>query len=99
MKRQPFSRRGELAIRANQEAARPDAMPRREVGDDIVYLAKARLEHARADLRTSAAQSAGVLEPAIDAATSAQAANSIEKMRCHQMAGAHFFAVRLLRSG
>jgi len=46
--------------------------------------------------RTSAALGAGVLEPAIDAAVSAQAANSIEKMLCHQMAGAHFTAMRLL---
>jgi hypothetical protein len=46
--------------------------------------------------RTSAAVGAGVLEPAIDAAVSAQAANSLEKMLCHQMAGAHFTAMRLL---
>lgn len=46
--------------------------------------------------RTSAALAAGVLEPAIDAALSAQAANSIEKMLCHQLAGAHHSAMRLL---
>jgi len=46
--------------------------------------------------RTSAALGAGVLEPAIDAAVSAQAANSIEKMLCHQMAAVHFSAMRLL---
>jgi hypothetical protein len=37
-----------------------------------------------------------VLEPALDASTSAQASNSIEKMLCHQMAAAHFTAMRLL---
>jgi hypothetical protein len=46
--------------------------------------------------RLSAAMGAEVLEPAIDAAMSAQARNSIEKMLCHQMAGAHFTAMRLL---
>jgi plastocyanin len=144
--RPPFSRRGEQAIQAAQEAALFDTMPRREVGDDIAYATQARHAHGRAELylkpvdsvavsageavtwqnkadeifpgaharivdtlehpdtisvgasidRTSAAQSAGVLEPAIDAAASAEAANSIEKMLCHQMAGAHFSAMRLL---
>ena len=37
-----------------------------------------------------------MLEPAVDAAVSAQAANSLEKMLCHQMAAAHFSAMRLL---
>ena len=46
--------------------------------------------------RLSAALSVGVLDAAADAAVSAQAANSIEKMLCHQMAGAHFTAMRLL---
>ena len=46
--------------------------------------------------RVSAALAADVLEPAIDAAASAQAANSLEKMLCHQMAAAHFSAMRLL---
>jgi hypothetical protein len=46
--------------------------------------------------RTSAALGAGLLEAAVDAAVSAQASNSIEKMLCHQMAGAHFTAMRLL---
>lgn len=45
--------------------------------------------------RTSAAMGAGVLEAAVDAAASAQASNSIEKMLCHQLAGAHFTAMRL----
>ena len=46
--------------------------------------------------RMRAALAAEILEPAIDAAQSAEAANSIEKMLCHQMAGAHFSAMRLL---
>jgi hypothetical protein len=46
--------------------------------------------------RMNAALGAGVLEPAVDAAASAQASNSLEKMLCHQMAGAHFAAMRLL---
>lgn len=46
--------------------------------------------------RTAALRRADVLEPALDAAESAQAANSIEKMLCHQMAAAHFTALRLL---
>jgi len=46
--------------------------------------------------RTRAALAADILEPAIDAAQSAQASNSLEKMLCHQMAGAHFAAMRLL---
>ena len=146
VKRPPYSRRGEQAIQAFQEAALADAMPRSEVGDDIVHAAEARLARARADQcltpvepvavsageavtwenkadevflgaharivetlkhpntisvgasidRTSAALGAGVLEPAVDAANAAQAANSIEKMLCHQMAGAHFAAMRLL---
>lgn len=46
--------------------------------------------------RADAAQRAGVLEPALDAADSARASNSIEKMLCHQMAATHFQAMRLL---
>jgi hypothetical protein len=45
--------------------------------------------------RSLAASRAGVLEPALDATDSAQASNSIEKMLCHQMAAAHFTAMRL----
>jgi hypothetical protein len=44
-----------------------------------------------------AALEAGVLEPAADAAKTAQAANSIEKMLCHQMAAAHFAVMRLFK--
>lgn len=141
-----FSRRGEQAIQAFQEANNLDAMKRLSRGDDVVYSADAKLARARAEVlmeptrpvvagagealswdnqpdephkgahcwmvetlehpssvsagasgeRLSAAMGAGVLEPAIDAAVTAQAANSIEKMLCHQMAGAHFTAMRLL---
>lgn len=34
-------------------------------------------------------------ESAVDAAVSAQAANSLEKMLCHQLAAAHFAAIKL----
>jgi len=46
--------------------------------------------------RMRAALAADILEPAIDAAQSALASNSIEKMLCHQMTAAHFSAMRLL---
>ena len=39
---------------------------------------------------------AGVLPAALDAAVSANAATSLEKMLCHQMAGAHHAAMTLL---
>jgi hypothetical protein len=39
-----------------------------------------------------------VAESAIDAAESAQAQNSLEKMLCHQMAAAHLAAMKLLAS-
>jgi hypothetical protein len=45
--------------------------------------------------RSAAAEKIDVLEPALDAAEAAQAGNSIEKMLCHQMVGAHFTAMRL----
>jgi hypothetical protein len=37
----------------------------------------------------------GVVESAVDAAQSAQAENSLEKMLCHQMAAAHRAAMKL----
>src|SRR5262249_7645310 len=49
--------------------------------------------------RSHAAYQAGILEPALDAAQSAQAANSLEKRLCHQMVGAHFTVMRLLGKG
>jgi hypothetical protein len=39
---------------------------------------------------------AGVLSPALDAAVSARAKNSIEKMLCHQMAAVHMAGMELL---
>jgi hypothetical protein len=46
--------------------------------------------------RTSVATRAGVLSPALDAAVSARAKNSIEKMLSHQMAAAHFTGMELI---
>ncbi len=45
----PFSRRGEQAIQANQEAALAEAMSKNDVGDDIVHAGYARLARARAE--------------------------------------------------
>jgi predicted component of type VI protein secretion system len=50
-------------------------------------------EH-RVDLAASVGS--GVAEAAVDAAQSAQAENSLEKMVCHQMAAAHHAALKLL---
>lgn len=41
----------------------------------------------------------GVAELAVDAAESVQAANSLEKMLCHQMAAAHRTTMRLIADG
>ena len=49
--------------------------------------------------RMEAAQEAGVLQAAVDAAESARAGNSLEKMLCHQMAAAHHAAMKLLTRG
>jgi hypothetical protein len=49
-------------------------------------------EH-RVDLAASVGS--GVAESAVDAAQSAQAENSLEKMLCHQMAAAHRAAMKL----
>ena len=49
--------------------------------------------------RLEAAANAGVLEAAVDAAKSARAENSLEKMLCHQMAAAHHAAMKLLARG
>ena len=46
--------------------------------------------------RAAVATRAGVLSPALDAAVSAQAKNSIEKMLCHQMAAVHMAGMELL---
>ena len=46
--------------------------------------------------RAAVATRAGVLSPALDAAVSAHAKNSIEKMLCHQMAAVHMAGMELL---
>lgn len=46
--------------------------------------------------RMEAALKAGVLEMAVDAAESARASNSIEKMLAHQMAASHQLAMKLV---
>ena len=46
--------------------------------------------------RLEAAAYAGVIDAAVDAATSGRAENSLEKMLCHQMAAAHFSAMKLI---
>ena len=46
--------------------------------------------------RMEAADGAGVLEAAVDAAVSVKAGNSLEKMICHQMAAAHHMAMKLV---
>jgi hypothetical protein len=48
--------------------------------------------------RMHAALEVGVLEPAADAAKTAQAANSIERMLCHGITAAHFMAMRLYKA-
>ena len=49
--------------------------------------------------RMEAAESAGVLEAAVDAAVSVRARNALEKMLCHQMAAAHHMAMKLITRG
>jgi hypothetical protein len=49
-----------------------------------------------AEERMEAALKAGVLETALDAAVSAGASNSIEKMLAHQMAASHKLAMKLV---
>ncbi len=49
--------------------------------------------------RMEAAAEVGVLEAAVDAAESARAGNSLEKMLCHQMAAAHHAAMKLMARG
>ena len=48
--------------------------------------------------RMEAALGAGVLQAAVDAAGTAKAENSLEKMLCHQMAAAHHVAMKLVAS-
>jgi hypothetical protein len=49
-----------------------------------------------AQRRQELALQAEALEPALDAAVSAGAANSIERMVCHQIATAHVHAMKML---
>jgi predicted component of type VI protein secretion system len=49
--------------------------------------------------RMEAALKAGVLEAAVDAAETARAENSLEKMLAHQMAAAHHAAMKLIARG
>lgn len=51
---------------------------------------------AASEHRLRAVKTAGILAPALDAAQSGRAANSVEKMLCHQMTAAHFDAMRFL---
>ena len=46
--------------------------------------------------RMNLAAGSGILQIAVDAAESAQAGNSLEKVLCHQMAAAHHAAMRLV---
>ena len=46
--------------------------------------------------RAAVATRAGVLSPALDAAVSAKATNSLEKMLCHQMAAVHMAGMEML---
>jgi hypothetical protein len=48
------------------------------------------------DQRMHLAAGAGVLQAGVDAAVSAKAGNSLERMFCHQMAAAHRAAMRLV---
>jgi hypothetical protein len=48
------------------------------------------------DQRMHLAAGASVLQAAVDAAVSAKAENSLERMLCHQMAAAHHAAMRLV---
>ena len=48
--------------------------------------------------RTEVVQRLGILEPALDAADTAQASNAVEKMLAHQMTAAHFTGMRLLEA-
>src|SRR5262249_46514068 len=51
---------------------------------------------AASQQRSYLASRADVLSPALDAAVSAQASNSFEKMLCHQLAAAHEMAMGLI---
>ena len=50
-------------------------------------------------LRLEAVAKLGIMQPAIDAVESAQAANSLEKMLCHQMTALHHVGMDMLARG
>jgi hypothetical protein len=52
-----------------------------------------------AENRLQLARDAGVLKLAVDASMTADANNSLEKMLCHQMAGLHKGAMKMLQQG
>src|SRR5213594_3703988 len=85
----PFSRRGEQAIAAMQEAALAAAMPRTEFGDEIVYADQARLARARADI---------LLEPREPVVVSAGEAATWENKADEIYRGAHARIVDTLES-
>ena len=92
-------------LRAHGEAMVPDLAP----GNGVPPTQRAR-EFAMLDtlecpdmvaigasqLRLEALATLGLLQPAMDAATTVQAANSIEKMLSHQFAALHHHGMRLL---
>ncbi len=92
-------------LRAHGEAMVPDLAP----GNGVSPAQRAR-EFAMLDtlecpdmvaigasqLRLEALTTLGLLQPAMDAATTVQAANSIEKMLSHQLAALHHHGMRLL---
>ena len=89
-----------VAVRAGEAVTWENQADERDAGDHAWLIET--LEHptsisvGASGQRMSAALAADVLEPAVDAAASAQAANSLEKMLCHQLAAVHFAAMRLL---
>src|SRR5262245_10468281 len=84
-------------VRGSGEAVAPEPLPAASRTDVIIDT----LEHpdmvhlAASEQRVEDAFDAHVLESALDASVSAQARNSLEKMLCHQLAGAHHAAMRL----
>jgi hypothetical protein len=87
----------ENLVRSSSEAIRPDfRLP--HIVDTLQepnMISVVASEH-RLDL--AACVGSRVAESAVDAAQSAQAGNSLEKMLCHQMAAAHRAAMKLLDS-
>lgn len=82
----------EIVPAPDPEAKLPPA--RREIVDTLARPNMISVDAS--DHRASVATRAGVLSPALDAAVSARAGNSIEKMLCHQLAAAHMAGMELL---